>query len=165
MINFFSKNEGDCKPHLNKNYHYLTMPYELGDIIFDEITPTEVLVEVLNKYIQGDKILASTDNDKCCVVRCEKLTTNVIDCFYNPHMNTPFLIFSQDEPVFALIDFDLPLQIIGFAKDLTVEIDNYELIKQGFESVFKRYAGYTNMGNLFKEYYAFLLPKFILEKL
>ena len=40
-----------------------------------------------------------------------------------PHLNTPFFIFNPDESVFALIDFDLPLQIIGYSQDLNVKID------------------------------------------
>ena len=156
---FCTKSDIDAKPNLSKDFQYLTIPYELDDIIYDNITPTEIIVKLVNHHIQGKIILESTDRDSCCVVECEELSEMIIECLYMPHLNTPFFIFNPDESVFALIDFDLPLQIIGYSQDLNVKIDNYKSIQLGFESVFQRYASYTNMGNLFKEYYAFLLPK------
>lgn len=74
-------------------------------------------------------------------------------------MNTPFLIFNQDADIFALIDYDLPLQIIGYKPHLKVEIEHYDVIQQGFNDVMQRYGSYTNMPNLFRTYYDFLLPE------
>lgn len=161
---FFVKNEGDISPHLSREYHYLTIPYELSDGIFPDNEDYDVctlLSPELNRLLVSKPIyLASTDNDKCCVVECPKLSTEliyVLGCGY--HINTPFLIFNQDADIFALIDYDLPLQIIGYKPHLKVEIEHYDVIQQGFNDVMQRYGSYTNMPNLFRTYYDFLLPE------
>lgn len=158
--NFFIKNKNDVKPYLNRNYNYLTFPYELGDEIFPDIYPGHFIANTLNSFMQGKPIyLASTDNDKCCVVECSKLNDDLINILHSPHMNTPFLIFTEKADIFALIDYDLPLQIIGYKPHLKVEIPYYDEIQQGFDTVLERYRSYTNMPNLFRTYYDFLLPK------
>lgn len=161
--NFFIKNEFDDKPHLNRDYHYLTFPYELDDEILpenNEVTATVLISKTLNSFIQGQYIyIASTDSDKCCVIECYQLNDEIIHIPTTPHMNTPFLIFTEKADIFALIDYDLPLQIIGYKPHLKVEIPYYDEIQQGFDTVLERYRSYTNMPNLFRTYYDFLLPK------
>lgn len=157
---FFVKNDSDDKPHLNQNYRYFAFPYELDDEIFRDAYPGHFIANTLNVYMKSRPIyLASTDNDKCCVVECLQLNDDLISILHSPHMNTPFLIFNQDADIFALIDYDLPLQIIGYKPHLKVEIEHYDVIQQGFNDVMQRYGSYTNMPNLFRTYYDFLLPE------
>lgn len=161
---FIYKNIEDVKPYLNQNYLFLTFPYELDDKIFPEnadLNADILIANTLNPFMKGKPIyLASTDNDKCCVLECNELTDIII---WVPnasnHINTPFLIFNEDAEIFALIDYDLPLQIIGYKPHLNVEIEHYDRIQQGFNDVMERYSHYVNMPYLFRTYYDFLLPK------
>lgn len=76
-------------------------------------------------------------------------------------MNTPFVIFDSKKEVFALIDYDLPLQIIGYKNNI-LDSENYIENKVGYDgwsTVFNRYAHYTNMPYILDNYYKFLLPK------
>lgn len=162
---FFVKNDGDISPHLNPNYHYLTIPYELSENLFSEnldFDACALLTKELNRLLINRPIyVASTDNDLCFMIECTYLTTQLI--YYSHchgyHINTPFLIFNEDAEIFALIDYDLPLQIIGYKPHLNVEIEHYDVIQQGFNDVMERYASYGNMPYLFRTYYDFLLPK------
>ncbi len=82
-------------------------------------------------------------------------------------MNTPFIIFDSKKEVFALIDYDLPLQIIGYKNSI---LDSEEYVKNkvghsGWKTVFERYAHYTNMPHIFSEYYRFLLPEKVVNLL
>lgn len=156
---FITRNDGDDKPHLNRYYNYLTFPYELGDEVFDGIEADELFLSALRPYLAGEIYLASTEKDRCCVGVCTDLTADVVWAFGVGHMNTPFLIFSQNPDVFALVDYDLPLQIIGHKPHVQVEVPHYDIIQKGFDTVLRRYASYTNMRNLFRTYYDFLLPE------
>lgn len=155
---FFTKDRQDIKPRLNPSYNYFAIPYELDDMVYQDLDALTIICDVLNPLMVGEPIvIASTDSDKCCVVKCDDLNEDSIYSVYN--LNTPFIICSSQVSVFALIDFDLPLQIIGYAQGVVLNIKNEALIQQGFDTVFKRYASYTNMRNLLKTYYDFLLPK------
>lgn len=163
LQHFIYKNAEDDKPHLNQDYLFLTIPYELDDEIFsgnEDLNASVLISNVFNKYMNGKPLyLASTDHDLCCVVKAKYLNESIIFSLTSPHMNTPFLIFNEDAEIFALIDYDLPLQIIGYKPHLQVEIEHYDVIQQGFNDVMERYASYGNMPYLFRTYYDFLLPK------
>lgn len=160
---FIEKRQNSYKPYLNKDYYYLTFPYELDDEVFPEdetFNITILIATVLNSYMVNKPIyIVSTDIDKCCVIEAKYLNENIIFALTSPHMNTPFLIFNEDAEIFALIDYDLPLQIIGYKPHLNVQIEHYDRIQQGFHDVMERYASYGNMPYLFRTYYDFLLPK------
>ena len=93
---FFYKNTDDIKPHLNRDYHYLTLPYELGEEVFPDLCAGHFIVNALNPHMSGRSIfIASTDNDICCVVSCKKLSDDLVAILSTPHINTPFLIFNE----------------------------------------------------------------------
>lgn len=164
---FISKNKNDEKPRLNHHYNYLTIPYELGEEMGNNQIPDMVICDLLNQHLKSKPTyLASSNPEECCVISFNcSLNDDLICIPYSSHINTPFLIFNENADIFALIDYDLPLQIIGYKPHLNIQIDDYDVIQNGFNDVFERYGSYTNMKNLFKTYYDFLLPEWFLENL
>lgn len=148
------------KPRLTEEYHYFCIPYELGEETEDGLEPETIISNLINDNLKNSIFMASTNPELCCFGECEYLDEEIIWGFSSQHINTPFLIFNDEKEVFALIDYDLPLQIIGYKKTIT---DNNGYIenntgKMGWENIFKKYNRYPNMPHIFKEYYKFLLP-------
>ncbi len=168
LSTFFTKEMNDEKPKLNTIYKYYCIPYELDDVITEKLKASNVILELLNDNLNHEIFLASTDNDKCCFVSCgDTFTENIMFTPCRTHTNTPFIVFDVYSRCFALIDYDLPLQIIGF-RDVLIDSNSYLTncyISEGWYTVFQRYSSYSNMPNLFKRYYYFLLPKMIQKKI
>lgn len=129
---FIEKKQNSDKPYLKQGYHYLTFPYELDDEVFpeDETFNIGILISTtLNLYMANKPIyIVSTDVEKCCVIESYLLNEDILHIPSFSHMNTPFLIFNEQADIFALIDYDLPLQIIGYKPHLNVEIEHYDRI-------------------------------------
>lgn len=149
------------KPRLSKDYNYLCIPYELGEKIDGDLEAETIVSQLINDNLDEPIFIASTDANFGCFAKCSYLNEEIIWSFFSSHLNTPFIIFDSKKEVFALIDYDLPLQIIGYKNSI---LDSEEYIKNkvghnGWNTVFERYAHYTNMPHIFEEYYRFLLPE------
>lgn len=164
---FFIKNEADVKPRLSQEYNFFSLAYELDDEVNNALLVDNIIINLINDNLHNDVLLCSTDPDKCCVIQSHSVTKDIINTLVSPHLNTPFIIFNESSDFFVLIDFDLPLQIIGYKNEI-IDKNNYvdnKVGEDGWNNVFQRYASYTNIPNILKEYYSFLLPKNILESL
>ena len=155
------------KPKLAKGYNYFCIPYELGEKIDGDLEPETIISRLINDNLDEPMFIASTDANFGCFGKCSYINEDIIWSFFSSHLNTPFIVFDSKKEVFALIDYDLPLQIIGYKNSI---IDSEEYIKNkvgynGWSTVFKRYAHYTNMPHMFNKYYRFLLPKKIVNYL
>lgn len=148
------------KPRLTHSYHYFCIPYELGEEIEEGLVPETIISQLINDNLKSAIFIASTDASFGCFGECFHTNEETIWNFSSSHLNTPFLIFDNEKKVFALIDYDLPLQIIGY-KTHVLDSKDYiksEVGRNGWDTVFERYSHYTNMPHLFNEYYKFLLP-------
>ncbi|ATR79854.1 hypothetical protein [Moraxella osloensis] len=157
--NFFQKNDDDIKPILNSDFHYFMIPYELDDEIIDDLSASEIILSLISENLHNKIYLASTDSDKCCFIECNNLDEDILYNLYNTHINTPFIVFDEDANFFALIDFDLPIQIIAFKKNI---IDSYNFIsnnigQKGWDDLYQRYSSYINLQPIFNKYYKPLL--------
>lgn len=164
---FFKKGENDEKPTLNQNFSYFTLPYELGDDLENGLEAGDICMRISEDNLKGDIYIASTDRDKCCFIKCPTIDEGVIYQLGLTHINTPFIIFDDTYSFFLLVDFDLPLQIIGYKNNI---VDSKYYIRdnvgiEGWYTVFNRYGSYKNMPAFLKNYYYFLLPKFIKQQL
>lgn len=153
----------DTKPYLNTDYNYFCIPYELDEEIEGEssLLAEKVISDLINENLLGKFYIASTDAELGCFGECNYIDEKIIWNFSSPHLNTPFLIFDDNKEFFALIDYDLPLQIIGYRKNI---IDNNHYIENrvgqsGWNNIFDRYDHYNKLSYIFKNYYEFLLPK------
>lgn len=155
------------KPKLSNDYNYFCIPYELGEKIEGGLEPETIISQLINNNLSEPIFIASTDASFGCFGECSYINEDIIWNFSSPHLNTPFIIFDGKKEVFAIIDYDLPLQIIGYRNDI---LDSEKYIKNavgnsGWNTVFKRYAHYTNMPHMFDKYYKFLLPKKVVNLL
>ncbi len=155
------------KPRLNHSYHYFCIPYELGEKIENELIPETIISQLINDNLDNPIFIASTDASFGCFSECLYINEEIIWNFVASHLNTPFLIFDDKKEVFALIDYDLPLQIIGYKDSI---LDNKKFIENrvgnsGWDTVFDRYSHYTNLPHIFDEYYDFLLPEKVVKLL
>lgn len=171
LLNFFTKSYNDTKPKLNPDYNYFPIPFELNDDLsndtFNELLAEDIIIQLVKENIDSDIFMASTDSDKCCFIKCGALSSELIWSISSPHLNTPFIIFGENTDFFVLIDFDLPCQVIG-VKNKVCDNKGYlnnALVLSGWETVLKRYASYTNMPNILRKYYWFLLPEVVRNKL
>ncbi|MBE0442958.1 hypothetical protein EI164_12985 [Psychrobacter sp. FME13] len=154
-------NTESMKPRIIEDYHYYCIPYELGEEIQDGLEPETIISKLINDNLRNPFFIASTNPKLCCFGECSYINDDVIWGFSSQHIDVPFLIFDDKKEIFALIDYDLPLQIIGYKKNI---IDNNDYIKNkvgqtGWNNIFNKYSRYSNMPYIFKEYYKFLLPK------
>ncbi|SUD90620.1 hypothetical protein [Psychrobacter phenylpyruvicus] len=155
------------KPRLTQDYHYFCIPYELDDEVEGGIETDVIIKDLINTNLEAPIFIASTDPRLGCFGECSHIDEDLIWNFSSPHLNTPFIIFDNKKEVFALIDYDLPLQIIGYKNSIS-DTNNYiknKVGQSGWNNVFERYSHYTNMPYIFKEYYGFLLPKLIKQQL
>lgn len=159
IAQFLNKESHDIKPHLNREYHYIALPYELSEITPTHLDTATIIAQLLNQHLTNPIYVASTDKEQCCVYQADKITADLIAIPQATFINTPFVIFDDTKKIFALVDYDLPLQIIGYDKDRSLSVPDGDILHQGFDDVFKRYAGYINLPMIFSKYYAFLLPK------
>ena len=149
------------KPKLSNDYNYFCIPYELGETIGEELVPETIISQLINNNLDEPIFIASTDANFGCFGKCPYINEDIIWSFFSSHLNTPFIIFDSKKDVFALIDYDLPLQIIGYKNNI-LDSENYIKNKVGYDgwiTVFNRYAHYTNMPYILDNYYKFLLPK------
>ena len=163
LEHYFIKGDNDVKPTLNQDFDYFTLPYELGDDLDNGLEAGDICIKIIEENLRGDVFIASTDSDKCCFIKCPTVNEDVIYHLGQIHINTPFIIFDNTQNFFLLIDFDLPLQIIGYKRDI-VDSHNYvrdNIGAEGWQTIFKRYGSYVNMPIFFREYYYFLLPEMV----
>lgn len=149
------------KPRLTTDYQYFCLPYELGEEIEKGLVPEIILSQLINENLAGAIYIASTDANFGCFGQISYLNADIIWNFASLHLNTPFLIFDRQKDVFALIDYDLPIQVIGY-KNHIIDSGNYiknNVGQSGWRTVINRHASYTNMRHIFDEYYRFLLPE------
>lgn len=162
LSNFFKKNDTDIKPILRRYFEYFILPYELDDYIDSDLTTDEVIIKLISENLKNNIYIASTDKDKCCFIECRlPITEDIIYNLYRSHINTPFIIFDTDEKFFVLIDFDLPIQIIGY-KDSVIDGNNFisnQMGQSGWSDLFSRYRSYVNLKNIFINYYEPLIKK------
>lgn len=156
---FFKKNDDDIKPNLDKNFKYFIIPYELDDCIVGDLSADEIIIGLISDNLKSNIYLASTDKDKCCFVECKEINEDILYNLYSNHINTPFVIFDKNKNFFSLVDFDLPIQIIGYKGEV---LDKNEFISNrvsqlGWLDLFKRYGHYTNLRYIFEKYYKSLL--------
>ena len=167
LNHFFYKKNNDIKPNLSLDFRYFALPYELDDELSKGLTVDEVLLEIISENMEGYIYLASTDKDKCCFIKCTEINEDIIYNLYHTHINTPFIIFSQNPDFFILIDFDLPLQVIGYRNNIISKKGRIEsnIGQDGWNTVITRYNNYKNLPSLFKKYYYFLLPTDVKNRL
>lgn len=149
------------KPVLSKDFNYFCIPYELGEKMEGDLEPETVITQLINDNLHEPIFMASADASFGCFGECPYINEDIIWSFFASHLNTPFIIFDGKNEVFALIDYDLPLQIVGY-KNIILDSEGYIKNKvghNGWNTVFKRYAHYTNMPHMFDQYYKFLLPE------
>lgn len=160
----FRKSVGDDKPNLNRDYDYFAIPYELDDDVhFKERKLIDCITNLINTNLHNEKFFASTDDDKCCVVRTAIFDEEILWAAASGHLNTPFVIFDERKNFFMLLDYDLPIQIIGYEKGC-LPLEEVEKWKDFFHKewpmVLRKYKNYQNLPSLVKRYYSFIeLPK------
>lgn len=157
----FLKAKDDIKPRLNLDYEYVIIPYELDDkIVFEGKELVDHFVNIVNSNLSSEKkYIVSTDSDKCCAFEFSCFNSNIIWNLSVPHLNTNFIVFDDKKHFFALIDYDLPLQIIGFKKDKVPDFDHNKWINyfcEQWEDVQKKYRIYINLLPIIEEYYPFV---------
>ena len=163
LEHYFVKGDKDVKPTLNQDFNYFTLPYELGDDLDNGLEAGDICMKIIEENLEGNIFVASTDRDKCCFIKCPTVNEDVIYHLGQIHINTPFIIFDNTQNFFLLIDFDLPLQIVGYKRDI-VDSHNYvrdNIGAEGWQTIFERYGSYVSMPMFFKEYYYFLLPEMV----
>lgn len=162
---FFSRSEGDIKPVLSRTFDYFALPYELDDQLLLEARKgsscIDAVVEIIGEYFR-EPYIASTDADSCCVVRAKSLNADVIWSLFSGHLNTPFIVFDETRLTLVLIDFDLPIQIIGYRGN-SVARDKAPLWRKHFSEtwpdVVKKYRHYENLPDIVRSYYDFILKQ------
>lgn len=163
LSDFFEKNDTDVKPNLKQDFKYFILPYELDDCIEEDLTTDEIIIKLISENLKNNIYIASTDKDKCCFIECESaITEDIIYSLYGVHINTPFIIFDKGKKFFLLIDFDLPIQIIGYKDDI-IDSNNFisnQIGQNGWSDLFLRYRSYVNLKNIFTHYYAPLIKKY-----
>lgn len=156
----FFKEQTDDNPRLNRSYNFFAIPYELDDdVAFNGRVLIESIIDLVNSHMKSDVYCASTDRDKCCVVRCRRLSEEIIWSISSGHLNTPFIVFDKQKDFFLLYDYDLPVQIVGYKDGVMdeVEVDAWkEFFVEEWPNVLKKYASYTALPSLMKEYYDFI---------
>ncbi|MFA6902608.1 MAG: hypothetical protein WC236_05960 [Gallionellaceae bacterium] len=162
--NLFRKSVGDSKPNLNRDYDYFAIPYELDDeVYFNECKLIDCIINLINENLHDEKFFASTDNDKCCVIRTAIFNKEILWAASSGHLNTPFVIFDEKYDCFVLLDYDLPIQIIGYKKGYlafkeVAQWKNY--FRKEWTAVLRKYKKYQNLQSLVDRYYSFIeLPK------
>lgn len=163
LEHYFVKGDNDVKPKLNQDFDYFILPYELGDDLDNGLEAGDICMKIIEENLKGDIFIASTDSDKCCFIKCPTINEGVIYHLGQIHINTPFIIFDNTQNFFLLVDYDLPLQIIGYKYNI---VDNHNYVRdnigaEGWQTIFERYGSYVNMPMFFKQYYYFLLPEMI----
>lgn len=163
LEHYFVKGDNDVKPKLNQDFDYFILPYELGDDLDNGLEAGDICMKIIEENLKGDIFIASTDSDKCCFIKCPTINEDVIYHLGQIHINTPFIIFDNTQNFFLLVDYDLPLQIIGYKYNI---VDNHNYVRdnigaEGWQTIFERYGSYVNMPMFFKQYYYFLLPEMI----
>ena len=163
LENYFVKGDNDVKPKHNQDFDYFILPYELGDDLDNGLEAGDICMKIIEENLKGDIFIASTDSDKCCFIKCPTINEDVIYHLGQIHINTPFIIFDNTQNFFLLVDYDLPLQIIGYKYNI---VDNHNYVRdnigaEGWQTIFERYGSYLNMTMFFKQYYFFLLPEMI----
>ncbi len=160
------KSVGDAKPDLNRDYDYFAIPYELDDDVhFHERKLTDRIIDLINANLPNEKFFASTDQNKCCVVRTAMFNEEMLWAAASGHLNTPFVIFDEKKDFFMLLDYDLPIQVIGYKEGCLPfkEVENWKnFLSQEWPTVLKKYKNYQNLQNLVERYYPFIeLPKIV----
>lgn len=164
IVDLFRKSVGDDKPNLNRDYDYFAIPYELDDdVYFKECKLIDCIINLINTNLHNEKFFASTDDDKCCVVRTAKFNEEILWAAASGHLNTPFVIYDEHKDLFMLLDYDLPIQIIGYKKGC-LPLKEVEQWKNFFHKewpiVLRKYKNYQNLQSLVERYYSFIeLPK------
>lgn len=160
LESMFSKEINDDKPYLKNNYNFFAVPYELDDdISFNDQKLIEAVVDLVNSQLESEIYYASTDRDKCCVVKSTKFSEKIIWSISSGHLNTPFIVFDKSKDFFLLYDYDLPVQLVGY-KNGVLRDEDVSLWKDFFyrewPSVLKKYTSYCNLLPLMKKYYNFI---------
>jgi hypothetical protein len=156
----FRKSVGDEKPNLNRDYDYFAIPYELDDdVYFKERKLKDCIINLINTNLHNEKFFAATDDDKCCVVRTAIFNEEILWAAASGHLNTPFVIFDEKKDFFMLLDYDLPIQIIGYKKGY-LPLKEVEQWKNFFHKewpiVLRKYKNYQNLQSLVERYYSFI---------
>ncbi len=156
----FRKSVGDDKPSLNRNYDYFAIPYELDDDVhFEEHRLIDRIINLINTHLHNMKFFASTDYDKCCVVRTAAFNEEILWAAASGHLNTPFVIFDEQKDFFVLLDYDLPIQIIGYQKGCLPlkEVEKWKsFFHKEWPKVLRKYKNYENLQSLVERYYSFI---------
>jgi len=160
ITSFFDKNDGDIKPKLNQNYELFALPYEVDDEFkIEGVKLEEFIISMINTYLPGTKYLASTDRDKCCVIKCQKFNSKIYWGIDVVHINTPFIIFDEKKQFFILLDYDLPIQVVGY-KNSIVDKKLVDRLKKVFHNewpnILNGYQDYINLIPFSKKYYSYL---------
>ena len=147
---YISRPAGSMKPLFSSEYQHFAFPYELDDeISLDGILLSTAIEGLINQRLPGRKYLASSDPDKCCVVEIQRFTLPLFWTIASGHLNTPFLVFSteQDE-AFFLLDFDMPIQVVGFKPGTfsEEEVTRWRsYFREQWPVVARMYSHYTNL--------------------
>ncbi len=150
--------DGDDKPRLIKDCHYKALPFEPDDFFGESTDIYKVLADLARANLIGDIYIALINPRECCVVKAQHISVDILYLLYSGHLNTPFLIFDNRRQFFILMDFDLPLQVIGYTNDfMNAGYDIESIINQGWQTVWQRYSNYINMLSIFAEYYHFIV--------
>jgi hypothetical protein len=156
----FIKELNDDKPNLKRSYNFFAIPYELDDdILFNGRRLIEVIIDLVNSQLKSEIYCASTDRDKCCVVKSRRFSERMIWSISSGHLNTPFIVFDKRKDFFLLFDYDLPVQLVGYKSGVLSEEDVgmwKEFFFREWPNVQKRYAKYSNLSSLMKKYYNFI---------
>jgi len=158
---FFKKSSGDIKPRLNKEFDYFAIPYELDDeVMFEGSRLADSIVKLINENLGEEVYFASTDNDKCCVIKMNKFSEAIFWNAASGHLNTPFIVFDKSKLFFVLLDYDLPIQMVGFKKGLLSSdvIQKWKtFFQQEWSEVQQKYKSYTALSSIVTNYYQFAI--------
>lgn len=156
----FSPHRSLAKPQLSDDYHYLAFPYELDDEIrIESHTLADEIVSLINRMLDSPKYLASTDPEKCCVVRLKDFSLDIFWAISSGHLNTPFVVFDEYKNFYIILDYDLPVQVVGYrAEALDQEFVRKWTIyfQHHWPVVEQKYRHYSGLKGIIDEQYSFV---------
>lgn len=155
-----SPNQSLVKPQLSDDYHYLAFPYELDDETpIESHTLADEIISLINRMLGSPIYLASTDPEKCCVVRLKHFSLDIFWAISSGHLNTPFAAFDEHKNFYMILDYDLPIQVVGYRPG-TLKQEFVQKWTKYFQHhwpiVEQKYSHYSGLKGIVEEQYSFV---------
>lgn len=155
-----SPNRNFVKPQLSDDYHYLAFPYELDDeASIASRTLADEIISLINCMLGSPIYLASTDPEKCCVVRLKHFILDVFWAISSGHLNTPFAVFDEHKSFYMILDYDLPIQVVGYRPGMLKQefVQKWtKYFQRHWPIVEQKYCHYPGLKGIVDEQYSFV---------